>query len=130
MRFQRVASNAFMIAARSVVYGLGGMQVVTTVALAATVAWLAGAGWVAALVLGAILMGIWALRQPDFFRGKTLARRSDDLVLAPGDGRVPTFGLPDSGRMPEVIAPDLSNLPEGQEAIDAVTGKKVTKPKK
>jgi len=51
-------------------------------------------------------------------------------VLAPGDGRVPTFGLPDSGRMPEVIAPDLSNLPEGQEAIDAVTGKKVTKPKK
>lgn len=85
---------------------------------------------IAALVLGAILMGIWALRQPDFFRGKTLARRSDDLVLAPGDGRVPTFGLPDSGRMPEVIAPDLSNLPEGQEAIDAVTGKKVTKPKK
>ena len=81
-------------------------------------------------MLGAILMGIWALRQPDFFRGKTLARRSDDLVLAPGDGRVPTFGLPDSGRMPEVIAPDLSNLPEGQEAIDAVTGKKVTKPKK
>ena len=85
---------------------------------------------IAALVLGAILMGIWALRQPDFFRGKTLARRSDDLVLAPGDGRVPTFGLPDSGRMPEVIAPDLSNLPEGQEAIDAVTGKKVSKPKK
>ena len=85
---------------------------------------------IAALVLGAILMGIWALRQPDFFRGKTLARRSDDLVLAPGDGRVPSFGLPDSGRMPEVIAPDLSNLPEGQEAIDAVTGKKVTKPKK
>jgi amino acid transporter len=85
---------------------------------------------IAALVLGAILMGIWALRQPDFFRGKTLPRRSDDLVLAPGEGRVPTFGLPDSGRMPEVIAPDLSNLPEGQEAMDAVTGKKVTKPKK
>ncbi len=85
---------------------------------------------IAALVLGAILMGIWALRQPEFFRGKTLPRRSDDLVLAPGDGRVPTFGLPDSGRMPEVIAPDLSNLPEGQSAIDAVTGKKVEKPKK
>jgi amino acid transporter len=82
---------------------------------------------IAALVLGAILMGIWALRQPDFFRGKTLPRRSDDLVLAPGDGRIPTFGLPDSGRMPEVIAPDLSNLPEGQSAIDAVTGKKVEK---
>lgn len=78
-----------------------------------------------ALVLGAILMGIWALRQPDFFHGKTLPRRSDDLVLAPGAGRVPTFGLPDSGRMPEVIAPDLSNLPEGQSAIDAATGERV-----
>ncbi|WP_431285008.1 cation:proton antiporter [Humitalea sp. 24SJ18S-53] len=42
-----------MIAARSVVFGLGGLQVVATTALAATVAWLAGAGWVAALVLGA-----------------------------------------------------------------------------
>ncbi|CAN5246442.1 APC family permease [soil metagenome] len=89
---------------------------------------------IGALVIGAILMGIWAIRQPDFFRGKTLPRRSDDLVLAPGEGRVPTFGLPDSGRMPEVIAPDLSNLPEGQSAIDAVTGKPVSpaekKPKK
>lgn len=83
---------------------------------------------IGALVIGAILMGVWALRQPDFFTGKTLPRRSDDLVLAPGEGRVPTFGLPDSGRMPEVIAPDLSNLPEGQTAIDAATGKPVTKP--
>jgi amino acid transporter len=84
---------------------------------------------IGALVIGAILMGIWALRQPDFFRGKTLERRADDLVLAPGDGRIPTFGLPDSGRMPEVIAPDLSNLPPGETAIDAVTGEKFTKPK-
>ena len=80
---------------------------------------------IGALVIGAILMGVWALRQPDFFRGKTLVRRSDDLVLAPGLGRVPTFGLPDSGRMPEVIAPDLSNLPPGERAMDAVTGKPV-----
>jgi hypothetical protein len=80
---------------------------------------------IGALVLGAILMGIWALRQPDFFRGKTLARRSEDLVLAPGAGRIATFGLPDSGRMPEVIAPDLSNLPPGETAIDAVTGEEV-----
>ena len=91
---------------------------------------------IASLIVGAILMGIWAIRQPDFFRGKTLPRRSDDLVLAPGLGRIATFGLPDSGRMPEVIAPDLSNLPEGQTAIDAVTGKPVAsasqdpKPKK
>ncbi|MGG5891113.1 cation:proton antiporter [Falsiroseomonas sp. HC035] len=42
-----------LIAARTVVFGLGGLQVVATTALAATVAWLAGAGWVAALVLGA-----------------------------------------------------------------------------
>ena len=69
--------------------------------------------------IGAVLMGIWAVRQPDFFQGKTLPRRSDDLVLAPGDGRVPTFGLPDSGRMPELIAPDLSNLPPGQKAVKA-----------
>jgi hypothetical protein len=73
-------------------------------------------------------MGIWALIRPEFFRGKTLTRRTHELVLAPGDGRVPTFGLPDSGRMPEVIAPDLSNLPEGQTAVDSVTGKPVKKP--
>lgn len=85
---------------------------------------------IGALVVGLILMGIWALRQPDFFRGKTLARRSEDLVLAPGAGRIATFGLPDSGRMPEVIAPDLSNLPPGETAIDAVTGEEVEPEKK
>ncbi len=77
------------------------------------------------LLIGAVLMFIWFLRQPEFFRGQTLPRRSDDLVMAPGSGRVPTFGLPDSGRMPEVIAPDLSNLPPGQSAMDATTGKAV-----
>jgi amino acid transporter len=81
---------------------------------------------IGALVVGAILMGVWWLRKPDFFRGKTLERRSDDLILAPGGGRVANFGLPDSGRMPEVIAPDLSNLPPGARAIDAVTGEEVT----
>lgn len=81
------------------------------------------------LLIGAVLMGIWALRQPDFFQGKTLPRRSDDLLLAPGAGRVPTFGLPDSGRMPEVIAPDLSNLPPGQSVIDATTGEEVDREK-
>ncbi|MCU1514619.1 MAG: amino acid transporter [Microbacteriaceae bacterium] len=81
------------------------------------------------LLIGAVLMGIWFMRQPEFFQGKTLPRRSDDFVLAPGAGRIPTFGLPDSGRMPEVIAPDLSNLPPGQDALDAVTGKPVPKRK-
>ena len=77
------------------------------------------------LLIGAVLMFLWFLRQPEFFRGKTLPRRSDDLVLSPGEGRVPTFGLPDSGRMPELIAPDLSNLPPGQSVMDAVTGEEL-----
>jgi amino acid transporter len=74
------------------------------------------------LLLGAVLMGLWFLRQPEFFQGKTLQRRSDDYVMAPGIGRIASFGLPDSGRMPDVIAPDLSNLPPGQTIIDANTG--------
>jgi amino acid transporter len=77
---------------------------------------------ISGLLVGVVLMLVWRALRPDFFKGKTLERRSDDLVLAPGDGRVATFGLPDSGRMPEVIAPDLSNLPPGQTAVDAVTG--------
>ncbi|HEY4269803.1 MAG TPA: APC family permease [Galbitalea sp.] len=84
---------------------------------------------VGGILVGFVLMFIWWAMKPDFFRGKTLPKMSDDLILAPGDGRVPTFGLPDSGRMPEVIAPDLSNLPPGQRAIDAVTGEEITKPR-
>jgi amino acid transporter len=85
---------------------------------------------VGGILVGLVLMFIWWARRPDFFRGETLAKMSDDYVLAPGDGRIATFGLPDSGRMPEVIAPDLSNLPPGQKAVDAVTGEEVDKPKK
>ena len=84
---------------------------------------------VGGLLVGVVLMVVWRVIRPDFFRGVTLQRRSDDLLLAPGDGRIATFGLPDSGRMPEVIAPDLSNLPAGQKAVDAVTGEEVKKPK-
>ena len=84
---------------------------------------------VGGLLIGVVLMFVWWAIKPDFFRGKTLERRSDDVILAPGDGRVPTFGLPDSGRMPEVIAPDLSNLPPGQKVIDAATGEEVNKPR-
>ena len=47
------------------------------------------------LLIGAVLRFLWFLRQPEFFQGKTLPRRSDDFVLSPGEGRVPTFGLPD-----------------------------------
>jgi amino acid transporter len=81
------------------------------------------------ILVGLVLMFIWWAIKPDFFRGQTLAKMGDDYVLAPGDGRIPTFGLPDSGRMPEVIAPDLSNLPPGQRVVDAVTGEEVEKPK-
>jgi amino acid transporter len=79
------------------------------------------------ILLGVVLMFIWWAIKPDFFRGQTLGKMSDDLVLAPGDGRVATFGLPDSGRMPDVIAPDLSNLPKGQKAVDALTGEEPKK---
>jgi amino acid transporter len=81
------------------------------------------------ILVGLVLMFVWRARRPEYFRGETLPKRWDDLVLAPGEGRVPTFGLPDSGRMPEIIAPDLSNLPEGQVAIDAETGEEITKPR-
>jgi amino acid transporter len=84
---------------------------------------------IAGLLVGVVLMVIWRFVRPDFFKGQTLPKRSDDLVLAPGEGRIPTFGLPDSGRMPEIIAPDLSNLPEGQVAIDAETGEEIPKPR-
>ena len=83
---------------------------------------------VGSILVGIILMGIWAIRQPEFFQGKTLSRKSDMLILSPGDGRVANFGLPDSGMMPEVISPDFSNLPPGATAIDAATGEEVTKP--
>ena len=75
---------------------------------------------IGALLLGAVLMGIWWIRHPDFFRGRTLPRRSADLVLAETGARIPGFGLPDCGYQAEVIAPDLSNLPKGQKAHKAV----------
>ncbi|MFC5501807.1 APC family permease [Lysinimonas soli] len=74
---------------------------------------------VGGLLLGVVLMAIWWVRKPDFFRGKTLTRRSADLVLAGVEGRTPLLGLPDSGVEALVIAPDLSNLPPGQTAIKA-----------
>ncbi|WP_223690292.1 APC family permease [Leifsonia poae] len=82
---------------------------------------------VGGLLIGAVLMLIWWWRRPAYFRGQTLPRRSDDLVLAV-EGVVPTFGLPDSGVMPTLIAPDLSNLPPGQTALNAETLEPVEQP--
>lgn len=82
---------------------------------------------IGALVLGVILMVVWWAMSPPFFQGRTLPRRSADLVLEPATAALPTFGLPDSGDMPTVIAPDLSNLPPGEVAVDPETGKEFTR---
>lgn len=76
------------------------------------------------LLVGVVLMLLWRWRRPEFFRGETLVKRSD-YVLAPGEGVVANFGLPDSGYFPTVVASDLSNLPTGAIAIDTETGRRV-----
>src|ERR1700712_4085449 len=83
---------------------------------------------IGAMLVGAVVMVIWWVRSPDYFRGRTLEKRSDDLVLAQPDLFVPTLGLPDSGDRPVVIAPDLSNLPPGRTAVSSETGEEFTKP--
>jgi len=77
-----------------------------------------------ALVLGVVLMGVyWAIR-PDYFQGKTLARKgAHDLVLAgPHEPHGDFVTLPDSGLPELLIAPDLSNLPPGARVVDLTTG--------
>jgi hypothetical protein len=81
---------------------------------------------IGALVLGVILMVVWRMMSPGYFKGLTLPRRAD-LLLEPADASVARFGLPDSGDMPTVIAPDLSNLPAGETAINPNTGEEFTK---
>jgi amino acid transporter len=81
---------------------------------------------IGALALGVILMVIWRIMAPGFFKGVTLPKRAD-LLLEPAVGSVARFGLPDSGEMPTVISPDLSNLPERETALDPVTGEEFTK---
>ncbi|GAB2664773.1 APC family permease [Gordonia jinhuaensis] len=81
---------------------------------------------VGALILGVILMIIWWIFAPDFFRGKTLPMRAD-LVLEGPNRQPPHAGLPDSGVMETVIAPDLSNLPDGDVAEDPETGEEFEK---
>jgi amino acid transporter len=82
------------------------------------------------LLIGGVLMGIWAIRQPEFFQGKKLTRRSADLVLVQGEEVLVTRGLPDSGPFETVIAPDLSNLPTGSIAVNPATGERLQKPPK
>jgi amino acid transporter len=79
---------------------------------------------VGSLVLGLVLMVVWEVRRPEYFRGDTLPRRhSGDLILL-GDQLSHGLRLPDSVEG-TVIAPDLSNLPPGATAVDLTTGKEV-----
>lgn len=80
---------------------------------------------VGGLLIGAVLMAIWWWRKPDYFRGKTLPKRSHAMVLAPAGAK--TFGLPDSTLGRTVIAPDRSNLPPGQIPLSAETLRPVEK---
>jgi amino acid transporter len=82
---------------------------------------------VGGILIGAVLMVVWWIVKPDFFRGRTLPRQSADLVLTP-DGTVADFGLPDSRREAIVIAPDLSNLPAGHTPLNAETLEPVAEP--
>ena len=78
---------------------------------------------IGSLLVGVVLMEIYARISPAYFQGETLPmRHSAELLLVPADGSVAQFGLPDSGEMPTVIAPDLSNLPPGRTAVDPLTG--------
>lgn len=80
---------------------------------------------IGALLLGVVLMIVWNVIAPAFFRGETLPKQhSGDLIMElPGEG--PALRLPDSGLPDLVIAPDLSNLPEGAVAVDLETGVEV-----
>ncbi|SEB05446.1 APC family permease [Leifsonia sp. 21MFCrub1.1] len=82
---------------------------------------------VGGLLVGVVLLIVWRLIRPDFFRGRTLPRRSDDLVLSP-EGTEAVFGLPDSRMPATVIAPDFSNLPPGERPVNAETLEPVEEP--
>jgi amino acid transporter len=82
---------------------------------------------VAAILLGVVLMVVWRLREPAFFRGETLPRRgAHDLVLVgPQTVGEPVLRLPDSGLPGIVVAQNLSNLPDGATAVNVATGEEV-----
>jgi len=76
---------------------------------------------IGSLVVGAVLMVIYNIVAPAFFRGDTMRPGVPDLVLA-GESDIEYSGLPDSGLPGTVIAPDLSNLPPGAEVEDPEAG--------
>jgi amino acid transporter len=72
------------------------------------------------LLLGVVLMLIWRMKSPAYFRGETLTKATPEYVLAREDGVDSGARLPDSHEA-TVIAPDLSNLPPGAHAYDVRT---------
>ena len=57
------------------------------------------------LMLGAVLMVVWLLRQSESLLSETLSRHSDDRVLVPREGCGLTFGPADFGLMLETGLP-------------------------
>jgi len=96
---------------KTTIFGIGGVFVI-------------GIG---SLLVGGVLMIVYRLVAPPFFRGETLPRRgAHDLILAgiatePASERE-SLGMPGAGMPDIVIAPNLSNLPQGAKAIDTETG--------
>ena len=93
---------------KTTIFGIGGVFVV-------------GIG---ALVLGGVLMVVYRVVAPSYFKGETLPRRgAHDLVLAgmaeESEGERRALRTPGAGMPDMVIAPDRSNLPEGATAVDA-----------
>ena len=81
---------------------------------------------IGALLLGVVLMVVWNMVAPAFFRGETLSKRtSSELVLLVPAMEDETVRLPDSGLPDIVIAPDLSNLPVGAVALDLESGEEI-----
>ncbi|CAM5294810.1 APC family permease [Leifsonia shinshuensis] len=84
---------------------------------------------VGGILIGVVLMIVWRIIRPDYFKGRTLPRQSDDIILEPvlvGD-ELP-FGTAASRIPATVIAPDFSNLPEGQTPVNAETLEAVDEP--
>lgn len=81
------------------------------------------------ILIGVVLMIIWRLIRPDYFKGLTLPRKSDDIVLVPEPVGADTVFGGVAARLPAtVIAPDFSNLPDGQTPVNADTLEPVDEP--
>ena len=79
---------------------------------------------VGSLVVGLVLMVVWNVVRPDYFRGETLPKRADLVLSAANPHQQLALRLPDSASGGTVIAADLSNLPSGTEAVDPSTGQR------